>query len=259
MVSLARRVALASSVALAPLAAGCGDDLVTRGTPSTAPASPATSTRIVPSLDAASASASAQPEPATIVGISKQGALSVDGVAIDERSLEDRVKRGVGASPEPRVVVAADREAPYTRVNQVVDAIKHAGSRKVSLALVTSAEPPLVKVTPAPPASVVVSGIGPSAPKTLAAPAEVGGEPWECVFPADVDRTRIEMTIITMRVLVDEGGKPADFDFVGDAPRPFAEAARTCATRRKGWVPAKDASGKTVGGWTLPFKVQFAR
>lgn len=277
------------SLALALLAAGCGEDqLVARGSPPATPTpTPATSAHIVPT----GTERPPEPERALLLTVSKSGATTIDGAPVaDDAAIVAKVQAALHATPEARVVVAAEREAPYTRVTSALEAARRAGAKRVSLAqfggtfagegpvstwaapaptagssgAATAAaptptpSPPAGKPEPRPaPVTVTVPSTTPS--KSLGSPAEVGPDGWECVFPTDVDRSRIEATVITMRVLVDEHGKALDYEISGDAPRPFADAAKACAERRRGWVPAKDPNGKVVRGWTFPFKVQFAR
>lgn len=267
------------------LSAGCGEDqLVARGSPPATPTpTPATSAHIVPTGN----ERPAEPERALLLTVSKSGAMTIDGAPVaDDAAIAAKVQAALHATPEARVVVAAEREAPYTRVTSAIEAARRAGARRVSLAQFggtfageapvstwagpastgASAAAPSTPTPPSPPSkpepkpapvTVTVPSTTPS--KSLGSPAEVGPDGWECVFPTDVDRSRIEATVITMRVLVDEHGKALDYEISGDAPRPFADAAKACAERRRGWVPAKDPNGKVVRGWTFPFKVQFAR
>lgn len=275
-----RRLALASFVILA----GCGEDqLVARGAPPATPTpTPATSAHIVPT----GGERAPEPERALLLTVSKSGAMTIDGAPVaDDAAIASRVQAALAATPDARVVVAAEREAPYTRVTSAIDAARRAGAKRVSLsqfagtfggegpvstwagpstagnaATPTPPTPPTPPSKPEPkPAPVTVTVPSTTPSKSLGTPAEVGPDGWECVFPTDVDRSRIEATVITMRVLVDEHGKAVDYEISSDAPRPFADAAKACAERRRGWVPAKDPNGKIVKGWTFPFKVQFAR
>ncbi len=210
------------------------------------------------------------PEHAVLVLLAKSGAILFDGQDIPEATVEERIRRALATEPETRVVVAAEKGVPYARVTQTFDAARKAGARRLALAQPAEAEavarpppwraPPVaVKPPPPPPPPVTLVSTPPPPPRPPGTPAEVGPDKWECLFPPDIDRSRIEATTVTLKVLVDASGNFVELQLLDNAPPAFVDAAKTCALRRRGWVPAKDPSGKAIQGWTEPVKVHFAR
>jgi biopolymer transport protein ExbD len=210
------------------------------------------------------------PEHAVLVMLAKNGAILFEGQDIPEATVEERIRRAVGSEPETRVVVAAEKGVPYARVTQTLEAARKAGAKRLALAQPQEAEgvtrpppwraPPIaVKPPPPPPPPVTLVSTPPPPPKPPGTPAEVGPDKWECLFPPDIDRSRIEATTVTLKVLVDASGNFVELQLLDNAPPAFVDAAKTCALRRRGWVPAKDPTGKPIQGWTEPVRVQFAR
>jgi len=80
-------------------------------------------------------SASASPTPLVTVTLSKTGLLSVDGSPATLNDLGLLLKPKLGSSAG-KVLLRADRAAPYGSVVRVMDTIKQAGGTQLALATV---------------------------------------------------------------------------------------------------------------------------
>ncbi len=80
-------------------------------------------------------SASASPAPLVTVTLSKTGLLSVDGNPATLSDLGPLLKPKLGPSAG-KVLLRADRAAPYGSVVRVMDTIKQAGGTQLALATV---------------------------------------------------------------------------------------------------------------------------
>lgn len=70
-----------------------------------------------------------------IVSLDKQGKIFLNGKAIQEKEILDRLKKQIGNLQERTVFVKADIAAQYGKVIELVDKIKHvSGVRYVALA-----------------------------------------------------------------------------------------------------------------------------
>ncbi|EGB14628.1 Biopolymer transport protein ExbD/TolR [Pseudodesulfovibrio mercurii] len=81
----------------------------------------------------AAASAETSADEALIIGVTAQGALSIEGERLDIRALRPRMERFVAERPGGPVVVVADRDCPTGITVRVLDACRLAGVRSVSL------------------------------------------------------------------------------------------------------------------------------
>ncbi len=80
-------------------------------------------------------SATVSPTPLVTVTLSKTGEISLDGTLLAQdqlgNALQDRLKTSGG-----KVLLRADRAAPYGNVVKVMDTIKQAGGSQIALATV---------------------------------------------------------------------------------------------------------------------------
>lgn len=81
------------------------------------------------------ASAESAPPPTLTIEVDAEGALRLDGAAIDTRRLEAAVRSAAAANPEAQAMVAADEGVPYAAVVAAVDAVRLGGIRQLGLAV----------------------------------------------------------------------------------------------------------------------------
>lgn len=72
-------------------------------------------------------------EAAMIIGVTAEGALSIEGQQLDVRTLRPRMERFVAERPMGAVVVVADRDCPTGITVRVLDECRLAGVRSVSV------------------------------------------------------------------------------------------------------------------------------
>ena len=68
-----------------------------------------------------------------VLGVRDDGAVLLDGVAIDPARLRGELAGRLARDPTARVEVRADRDAAYARVRPALDAARAAGVREVDL------------------------------------------------------------------------------------------------------------------------------
>ena len=149
------------------------------------------------------------------------------------------------ADPELRAVVRADASVPYGRVIHALDLLKQAGIERIAFG-----------VTPvgggAPPKP------GEPAPSGGSLPGLLGGQAWNCSFPAAADAERIDNAAVILFVAVDGLGKPRWVRILQDPGYGFAQAAAECAMAKQ-YSPARDQGGLPVQAMSPPIRVRFAR
>ena len=69
-----------------------------------------------------------------IIGVAADGALHLEGKAIDIESVRTRMERFVAETPRGSVVIVADRQSSTGTVVQVLDVCRLAGAKDISLA-----------------------------------------------------------------------------------------------------------------------------
>ncbi len=75
------------------------------------------------------------PEPALTVSLGKDGELKFNLKAIDLGGLTQQMTVETSVNPEVKVILKADKDIPYEKLAQVLDAIKMGGVQKVALAM----------------------------------------------------------------------------------------------------------------------------
>ncbi|BCS88080.1 ExbD/TolR family protein [Pseudodesulfovibrio sediminis] len=78
-------------------------------------------------------SATKSADTAMIIGVTADGAISLEGQRLDIRALRPRMERFVAERPAGTVVVVADRDCPTGITVRVLDACRMAGVRSVSV------------------------------------------------------------------------------------------------------------------------------
>ncbi len=80
------------------------------------------------------------------VDVAKSGALRVNGAdAASTADVTARAREAAKAVPDVRAYIHADRDAPYSRVIEVLDAVKAGGISRVAFGVA-----PMATVTPTP-------------------------------------------------------------------------------------------------------------
>jgi biopolymer transport protein TolR len=87
-------------------------------------------------LDLPQASQSEQVQTVLSIVVPAEGALEVDGAAIDERELASKARSALGRDHELRAVIQADRASSHGRVMSVLDTLKAAGLVRVAFGAV---------------------------------------------------------------------------------------------------------------------------
>ncbi len=82
--------------------------------------------------------ATSSAEAAMIIGVTAEGAVSIEGRELDVRALRPRMERFVAERPTGAVVVVADRDCPTGITVRVLDQCRLAGVRSVSVGAITS-------------------------------------------------------------------------------------------------------------------------
>ncbi len=75
------------------------------------------------------------PQPALVVTLGKDGELKFDRKDIDLGGLTQQMTVETSVNPEVKVILKADKDIPYEKLAQVLDAIKMGGVEKVALAM----------------------------------------------------------------------------------------------------------------------------
>ena len=75
------------------------------------------------------------PEPALTVSLGKDGELKFNLKDIDLGGLTQQMTVETSVNPEVKVILKADKDIPYEKLAQVLDAIKMGGVQKVALAM----------------------------------------------------------------------------------------------------------------------------
>ena len=75
------------------------------------------------------------PQPALTVTLGKDGELKFNLKDIDLGSLTQQMTVETSVNPEVKVILKADKDIPYEKLAQVLDAIKLGGVQKVALAM----------------------------------------------------------------------------------------------------------------------------
>lgn len=106
------------------------------------------------------------------------------------------------------------------------------------------------------PTSLAASDGGPDGLTTMPGPG--GGAEWDCPFPPEADKAKIDHAVVTMIVRVAADGTPKECKLVVDPGYGFGAAAAKCAMARE-FTPAQDAQGNPIEGMTPPIRVHFER
>ena len=85
-----------------------------------------------------------------------------------------------------------------------------------------------------------------------------GSTSWDCDFPGEADRDRVNHAMVEMTVTVRPDGTAHSVDIVDDPGHGFARMASACALKHK-FAPARDREGKAIWGTTRTFHVGFHR
>ncbi len=75
------------------------------------------------------------PQPALVVTLGLQGQLKFNQKDIDLSGLTQQMTVETSVYPEVKVILKADKDIPYEKLAQVLDAIKMGGVQKVALAM----------------------------------------------------------------------------------------------------------------------------
>jgi protein TonB len=85
-----------------------------------------------------------------------------------------------------------------------------------------------------------------------------GSTSWDCDFPGEADRDRIDSAVVGLSVDVSSSGRALAVRVVEDPGHGFARMASACALKHP-YTPALDPKGKPVAGTTGKFRVGFHR
>jgi periplasmic protein TonB len=85
-----------------------------------------------------------------------------------------------------------------------------------------------------------------------------GSTSWDCDFPGEADRDRIDNAVVEMTVTVRPDGTAHSVSVVEDPGHGFARMASGCALKHK-FAPARNRDGKPIWGTTRTFHVGFHR
>jgi periplasmic protein TonB len=85
-----------------------------------------------------------------------------------------------------------------------------------------------------------------------------GSTAWDCDFPGEADRDRVDNAVVEMTVTVRPDGTAHSVSIVLDPGHGFARMASGCALKHK-FAPAHDREGKPIWGTTRAFHVGFHR
>lgn len=169
------------------------------------------------------------------VTIPADGPISVDNQSLDsDDALRERARAAIQHAPNMRGIIRADGLAPWKNVIHVMDVLKQAGVTKIAFAV--SAEVPREENFALPD------------PKT----------PWDCSFPPEADKDKIDQAAVTVVVHVGANGTAEKVDVPNDPGYGFGAAAAKCAIRRK-YTPPNDEQGKPKAGRTPPIRIRFMR
>jgi TonB family protein len=84
-----------------------------------------------------------------------------------------------------------------------------------------------------------------------------GGQAWNCAFPPEADVDKIDVAVVSLRVIVQPDGTTRDVEIVRDPGHGFGRAARACALAMR-YTPARDLDGAPILGTGI-VNVRFAR
>lgn len=169
------------------------------------------------------------------VTIPADGPISVDNQTIDsDDTLRERVRTAVQSAPNVRGIIRADGLARWKNVIHVMDVLKQGGVTKIAFAVSAEAQS---EERPALPD-----------PSTL----------WNCAFPAEADKAKIDDAAVTIVVHVRADGIAERVDVLNDPGHGFGAAAATCAKQRK-YTPPNDEQGRPKPGRTPPIRIRFTR
>jgi protein TonB len=85
-----------------------------------------------------------------------------------------------------------------------------------------------------------------------------GSTSWDCDFPGEADRDRIDSAIVGLVVDVSSSGRALAVRVMDDPGHGFGRVASACALKHP-YTPALDPLGHPIPGRTLPFRVGFHR
>jgi protein TonB len=93
----------------------------------------------------------------------------------------------------------------------------------------------------------------------LSRPAWLDGDTsWDCDFPGEADRDKIDSAVVGITVDVDSSGKAIAVRIIEDPGHGFGRMAASCALKHK-FTPALDLKGRAIDGKTRMFHVGFHR
>jgi protein TonB len=85
-----------------------------------------------------------------------------------------------------------------------------------------------------------------------------GNTSWDCDFPGEADRDRVNHAAVEMTVMVAPSGKAYAINILDDPGHGFARMATGCALKHK-FLPARDPLGNNIWARTRPFHIGFHR
>ena len=81
--------------------------------------------RAIPVELPSEARADTDSSPAVVITVAADGALTVDGLAVDRETLKHRLRAFAGGSSEPRAVIQGEALASHGAVVSVLDVLRH--------------------------------------------------------------------------------------------------------------------------------------
>lgn len=85
-----------------------------------------------------------------------------------------------------------------------------------------------------------------------------GSTSWDCDFPGEADRDRVNHAAVELSVMVSPSGKAYAINILDDPGHGFARMATGCALKHK-FLPARDPLGNNIWGRTRAFHIGFHR
>jgi biopolymer transport protein ExbD len=225
---------------------GCGGREAASPTKSGSPTPPAASdTASVVTFEFPRADAWASVPVILRVQVDKNGAFSLGGRAVgDEPALLAAIQGHPADRGTTRVVIDADRRVPFHFVIRAMDLVHRSGFSQVAFGVApVRDEAPSASVTPRSTSEASVASLE---------------KVWECPFPPDADRAKIDSAAVLLQATVSERGLAESVSVLSDPGNGFGDAARECALKQH-FKPGRDADGKPSRTTTKPFRVRFER
>jgi biopolymer transport protein ExbD len=225
---------------------GCGGREVASPTKCASPAPPAADdSASVVTYDFPRADAWASVPVPLRIQVDKNGAFSMEGETVaDEPALMAAIKRHPADRGTTRVVIAADKRVPFDFVIQAMDALHRSGFSQVAFEVTRDRDG--------------TATAGATSTSTNEGTVASLMTTWDCPFPADADRAKIDSAAVILQATVSENGVAETVWVLSDPGHGFGAAARACALDQH-FKPARDANGKPFRTTTKPFRVRFER